>query len=305
MRLQYLISEVSQGIRKNISIFVSVILVTFISFLFVGASILMQMQIAQSKGLWYDKVEVAVWMCPYGDSDSINCTGEEASDSEIDAIVSFIDENLSDEVESTYLESKEEVYQEFIAQYPEGIIEGETLSADDMQVVLRLKLVNPENYQIVADALTGKAGVEQVVDQREIFEPTFKLLNGLTMFAISLAVVMLFTAILLIGATIRFSAQARKESIFTMRLLGASNFLIKFPFVFEGVLATLIGSILSMVSLWLLVQFLVFDYLSQQISWMNFIGYDSLWITSGILFLLGILLSTLCGVISIRRYTKV
>ncbi len=52
MRLGLILSEVGQGFRRNLSMVVSVILVTFISLTFFGAAILLQSQISQTKGYW-------------------------------------------------------------------------------------------------------------------------------------------------------------------------------------------------------------------------------------------------------------
>ena len=63
MRFGLIMSEVAGGLRRNLSMVVSVVLVTFISLTFVGAAMLLQMQIGQMKGYWYDRAEVAVYLC--------------------------------------------------------------------------------------------------------------------------------------------------------------------------------------------------------------------------------------------------
>ena len=63
MRLGLVLAEVGQGFRRNLSMVVSVVLVTFISLTFFGAAILLQMQIGQMKGYWYDRAQVAVYLC--------------------------------------------------------------------------------------------------------------------------------------------------------------------------------------------------------------------------------------------------
>ncbi|MEG2778330.1 MAG: ABC transporter permease, partial [Aurantimicrobium sp.] len=63
MRFSLIWSEVANGLRRNFSMVVSVILVTFISLTFVGTAILLQMQIGQMKNYWYDKAQVAVYLC--------------------------------------------------------------------------------------------------------------------------------------------------------------------------------------------------------------------------------------------------
>ena len=73
MRFRFILSETWTSLRRNVPMLLSVMLVTFISFLFIGASLLTQAQITKAKGDWYDKVEVVVWLCPDGNSQSANC----------------------------------------------------------------------------------------------------------------------------------------------------------------------------------------------------------------------------------------
>ena len=68
MRFRFILSETWNSLKRNVSMIISVMLVTFISFLFIGVSGLMQAQITAAKGEWYDKVEVVVWLCPDGAS---------------------------------------------------------------------------------------------------------------------------------------------------------------------------------------------------------------------------------------------
>ena len=68
MRMRFILSETWTSLRRNVSMIISVMLVTFISFVFIGASVLIQAQITKAKGDWYNKVEVVVWLCPDGTS---------------------------------------------------------------------------------------------------------------------------------------------------------------------------------------------------------------------------------------------
>ncbi len=58
MRARFILSETWANLTRNLSMLLSLTLVTFISFLFIGASVLTQAQITKAKGDWYDKVEV-------------------------------------------------------------------------------------------------------------------------------------------------------------------------------------------------------------------------------------------------------
>ena len=62
MRFGLIWSEVGNGLRRNLSMVISVILVTFISLTFVGTAVLLQVQIGQMKNYWYDRAQVAVYV---------------------------------------------------------------------------------------------------------------------------------------------------------------------------------------------------------------------------------------------------
>ncbi|MDR2748844.1 MAG: permease-like cell division protein FtsX [Bifidobacteriaceae bacterium] len=306
MRFRFALSQAGIGLKRNLSIVISVIIVTFISLSFVGASILLQMQIVQAKGEWYDKVEVSVYMCPNGQSSSLNCSSEiEASGEEINDVQNIIHSQLSDDVESVYVENKEEVFQEFEKVNPGGVVEGQTLTPDDMQVILRLKLKNPENYQVVSDVLTGRPGVAEVRDQRQLFEPLFKTLNSASALSAGLAVIMLLAAVLLITTTIRLSAQSRRRETEIMRLVGASNSFIMLPFLLEGIISALIGSLLSVSMLLLVVKFFINDWLGSSIHWIRFVNMADVALISPILVGAAVILSALASFATLKRYMKI
>jgi len=307
MRLRFVLSETWIGLKRNLSMILSVTLVTFISFVFIGASALMQAQIQRAQGEWYDKVEIVVWLCPDGASQATSCaTGQSPSQAEIVDIEEMIDTQLSDSVESYTFVSKQDFYEKtFLKQYPGGVFQGRTLTANDMQDTLRLKLKDPTKYQAVAEVLSGRKGVEEVVDQRQIFEPVFLILNRATAVTVSLAAVMVLVAILLTGTTIRMSAASRRNETEIMRLVGASNWTIRLPFILEGAVAALIGSLLAVGTLAIVVNTFVTNWLAASISWISFVTMDTVWLLSPALIVGAVLLSVIASVISLRRYLKV
>ena len=90
--------------------------------LFIGASVLTQAQITKAKGDWYSKVEVVVWMCPDGTSQSVNCTaGTAATQTQINDLQKTIRNELADDVSQITFVSKEDFYNDtFLKQYPNG-----------------------------------------------------------------------------------------------------------------------------------------------------------------------------------------
>lgn len=306
MRFRFILSETWTGLRRNVPMLLSVMLVTFISFLFIGASLLTQAQITRAKGDWYDKVEVVVWLCPDGTSQSANCsTGKAATTAQINDLQKVIQSELGDDVSEVTFMSKQEFYDNsFTKQYPNGQYQGRTLTAADMQDSLWLKLKNPEKYKVVSEVLSGREGVEEVVDQRQIFEPVFAVLNRATAATAALAAVMVLVAIMLTGTTIRMSAASRSEETEIMRLVGASNWTIRLPFVLEGVVAALLGSLLSCGALMLLVKVFVTDWLAKSITWLPFVTQSTVWAISPVLVAGAVLLSVIASTVALRRYLK-
>lgn len=307
MRMRFILSETWTSLRRNVSMIISVMLVTFISFVFIGASVLLQSQITRAKGDWYDKVEVVVWLCPDGTSQAATCAaGKAPTQQEIVDLEGVINDELSGDVSKITYVSREDFFKDtFLKQYPNGVYEGRTLTAADMQDSLRLKLKDPTKYQVVSEVLSGRTGVEEVVDQRQIFDPVFAVLNRATLVTVVLAGVMIVVAIMLTATTIRMSAASRRNETEIMRLVGASNWTIRLPFILEGVIASFLGSALAVGALSLIVKVFVTDWLAVSVQWMPFITQTTVWLTAPGLIVGAMLLSAVASAISLRRYLKV
>ncbi|WP_052436944.1 permease-like cell division protein FtsX [Georgenia sp. SUBG003] len=283
---------------------VSVILVTFVSLTFVGAAALLQIQVGNLKNDWYDKVEVSAFMCPAG-SATPACAGGEATQEQIDAVGDLLAaESMAPYVDEVYLESKEDAFEAFQEQMADTVW-AQSLTVEQMQVSYRVKLVDPEQYQIVADELEGRPGVEVVVDQREQLEPLFLILNRTTLLSVGLGGVMIVTAVLLITTTIRLSAMSRRRETGIMRLVGASNLFIQLPFLLEGATAALIGAALAVGGLLLGVRYLVEDWLASSTPWVQFVDTADVLTVAPFLVLAAILLAGISSVVTLGRYTKV
>ncbi|HQY33529.1 permease-like cell division protein FtsX [Actinotalea sp.] len=304
MRLQFILSEIGVGLRRNLSMTISVILVTFVSLTFVGAAGLLQLQINEMKDDWYDKVEVSIFLCP-ADSEVPTCAGGEATAEQIDALRTELEgEELSPYVKEIFFESKEDAFASFTEQFADEFW-AQGVTADDLQASFRVALVDPEQYQVLSDLFTGRQGVEEVRDQREVIEPLILVLNRASLVAAALAAVMLLAAVLLITTTIRLSAMSRRRETGIMRLVGASNLFIQLPFMLEGAIAATIGAALSVAGLWFGVKYLVEDWLAQSVRFVQYIGTDAVWTIAPALLVIAIGLATVSSVVTLSRYTKV
>ncbi|ANC30832.1 permease-like cell division protein FtsX [Isoptericola dokdonensis] len=303
MRLQFVLGEVLLGLRRNATMVVSVVLVTFVSLTFVGAAALLQLQVTKLKGDWYDLVEVSVFLCPQG-STSPACAGGEATEEQVAALERTIETDLGDIVATTWFESKAEAFEAFSERYPDGY-EGTQLTEDDMQASFRLQLSDPEQYQVVDEVLSGRDGVEVVEDQRAAFEPLFLVLNRASLVAVGLAAVMLLAATLLIVTTIRLSAVSRQRETGIMRLVGASTLFVQLPFMLEGAIAALVGAVLAVAGLWAAVQYLVVDWLAESVDWVSSVTTTDVLTIAPLLLGVAVALAAVSSALTLHRYTRV
>lgn len=304
MRLGLVLREVGQGLRRNFSMVVSVVLVTFISLTFVGAAILMQMQISQMKGYWYDRAQVAVYLCT-DVSSSKNCGGQEATAEQIAAVKAKLQgQTLSPYIKNLRFEDHKQAFANFQKQFEDSAV-AKLVTPDILNQAFWINLDNPDQAAVIRDGLATDPGVEEVVDQRAYLEPIFTALNAASYTAVGIAALMLVAAVLLIATTIRLSAFSRRRELGIMRLVGASNRFIETPFVIEGVIAALVGSLLAGGAVAVLVRFFVQGYLQRSQPTIAFVGMDQAVIVMPILVVVGVLLAAISASFAIRRYLKV
>ena len=304
MKLRFILSEVGKGLARNRAMSVAVIIVTYVSLLFVGVAGLSQMQVMQMKSQWYDKIEVSIYMCATDDA-TPSCNATEATEAQIRAVRDKLNSTeMSQYVKNVFEESKEEAYENYLKLYGDSTI-SEWTTVDMMPVSFRVKLVDPEQYSIIKEEFSGAAGVSQVKDQREIIEPLFNVIDAARLMALGLGGVMIIAAILLISTTIRLSAMSRETETQIMRYVGASNLFIQAPFMIEGALAAIAGAILAVGTLFAGVHFLVQGWLAPSFSWTSFIGATHVWIMTPILILAAVALALIASAVSLAKYTKV
>jgi len=284
---------------------VAVVLVTFVSLAFVGAAALLQMQIGLLQRDLSDQVEVTVFLCPEVGSVEANCAIGMATDEQIDALRQVIETELAEQVTEIVFITKEERFVTFLENNPDGLWNGIPLAADDMQASFHLSLVDAAALEVVGDVLTGREGVEEVMDMRDVINPLVTALNRFSILAVGLAALMLLTAALLITTTIRLSAVSRRKETSIMRLVGAPTTFVQLPFLLEGAIAALIGSAFAIGGLWLGVRYLITDWLEQSVGWVSLVSTDDVWRIAPLLVGIALVLAIVSSVATLNKYTKV
>ncbi|MDR1151546.1 MAG: permease-like cell division protein FtsX [Bifidobacteriaceae bacterium] len=306
MRFWFVLTEIAAGFRRNMTMISAVILVTFVSLASVGSALLLQMQIDKLRGEWYGKVEVSIWLCPVQRLGGEVCVDGPVTQDQQDAIEARLrSEELSPYVADFTVETPDQVYADLQDSFSEADWTG-GVTVDALPPVIHVKLVNPEDYQVVEEAVNGQPGVYVVRDQSELLSPLFDILAKAQIAALAVAGVLMVAAILLITTTIRLSAMSRQKETGIMRLVGASNLFIQLPFMLEGAVAALLGSVLSVAALWIVGKFWLVGWMSESFgTLLSRVNVADVFVVAPWLMLLAVVLAALSSVLTLRRFTKV
>ena len=304
MRASFIVNEIGIGLRRNLIMTIAMIITTAVSLGFLGSAVLFNQQVSVMKDFWYDKVEVAVYLCgPDGLGGTAgSCAAGEVSQDQRNAIRADLD--AMPEVERVYYESKRAAFKHFTEQFKNTAI-IDNVTADQMPESFRVKLVNPEQFPIVASAFDGRPGVDEVQDQKALLEKFFKVLTWIQWFATGLALLMILVSIILIVNTIRVAAFSRRRETGIMKLVGASNFSIQLPFLLEGAISGFLGAALATGAFVLIKSVLVDKILAPNFPITRFITWGDVWLSSGAVFLIGVALAAIASSLALIKYLRV
>lgn len=301
--MRLILSEALQGLRRNASMVISVVLVTLVSLTFVGAAAVIQLQIGTMRSFWVDRAQVAVYMCS-SVSTGASCVDGKADEDQLDAVREKLESpSFAPLVKDVRFESGQQAYDNVVTQFGEEY--AALLSPDTMNETFWVNLNDQTQSEVIVEAFTSQKGVEQVKNQMDYLEPLFQSLTVATYVAVGVAALMLIAAVLLIATTIRLSAYARRREISIMRLVGASNRYIQTPFVLEGVFAALIGALLAGGAVLAGVHFGVGGYLKDRVTFITtWVTLSDIWWVPLALVVVGIVLAAFSAGFAIRRWLR-
>ncbi|MFE5033071.1 permease-like cell division protein FtsX [Streptomyces sp. NPDC056683] len=305
MRASFVLSEIGVGLRRNLTMTFAVVVSVALSLALFGGSLLMSDQVNTMKGYWYDKVNVSIFLCNKSDAESDpNCAKGAVTEDQKKQIQA--DLGKMSVVEKVTYESQDQAYKHYKEQFGDSPL-ADSLTPDQMQESYRIKLKDPEKYQVVATAFDGRDGVQSVQDQKGILDNLFGLLNGMNWAARMVMALMLVVALMLIVNTVRVSAFSRRRETGIMRLVGASGFYIQAPFIAEAAVAGLIGGTVACGFL-VIARYFIIDHgldLSHKLNLINFIGWDAVLTKLPLILATSLLMPALAAFFALRKYLKV
>jgi cell division transport system permease protein len=281
---------------------IALIVVVAISLSLLGTGLLFIKQVDSTRTYWQSKVEVSIYLCTAGSANT-NCHGA-YTPSEQQTIQTDL-QGLP-QVQQVIFQTSDQAYSQFTQFFANDKAYVSTVKPSDIPASFEVKLKDPSeaNYNAVAESVQGSAGVDLVVNEMTILDKFYKLLDGLRNAVVIVALILIVAAILLVSNTIRLSAFNRRRETGIMRLVGASNLYIQMPFLLEGVIAGLLGWVVS-AALLVGVKSLLLNNLQQYFSYNVGLTTGDLVEVIVLAMCVGVLLCGITSFVTLRRYLRV
>jgi len=304
MRAQFVFQEVWTGLRRNLTMTVALVVVVAISLSLLGTGLLFVKQVDNTRTYWQGRVQLSIYLCT-ATSVSPQC---KANGPATAAQRASIDHDLlalkSQGVEAVYYESQAQAFQRFKQDFAQDRSFSSLVTQNEIPDSFQVKLRNAQaDYPVVAGAVEGRQGVDNIVNVESILSNFYKLLDGARNAVIIVAIILVIAAILLVANTIRLSAFNRRRETSIMRLVGASNFYVQLPFLLEGIIAGMFGWLIA-AGLLIAVKTLGLDTLQQYFPYNVQLSLADLIEVIVLAMVMGVVLCGVTSFLTLRRYLR-
>jgi cell division transport system permease protein len=272
---------------------VAAVLTVAVSLSLVGAALLLKQGASNAEVVWQHDTQVIVYLRPA------------ASTSEIGAVKAELAQLPYVRQPCVYAD-KQQNYDLAKKIEPPGVVSS--LSVASMVTSYSCVPSLPDDATLIVSHFTGQPGVYNVLAPLKTIHTQQRAISIVQVVLLVMALVLLISASVLILNTIRMAIFARRREVSVMKLVGATNWFIRIPFMSEGLLQGLAGSAVAAFGVYLL--HLVFDHFGNPndpqalFSLMRMSGWQVFW-TDTIVVLLGILIGSVGSAVAIRRFLDV
>ena len=237
IKLDYVTKETVTNLKRNISMASAALLTVAVSLTLVGGALLVKRGVERATIQWRGNVELSIFM------------KAEASEQELEAV----DRQLKamPEVNRFRYVDKAAAYEEFRQIFANEPDLRDSLSVDQVPPSYRVVPKEAEQTRLIGERFDNTAGVLRVSYAREEVDALVSVTNFLQIMLWAVALVLLLAASLLILNTIRMAIFARRREVAIMKLVGATNWFIRVPFMLEGMVQGVAGAAMAFGVVWL------------------------------------------------------
>lgn len=290
--VNYLISDAFKSLKRNRTISIASIITVVITFLVLGIFLL----VAQNTGLLIgdlkDKIQIEVFL-------EKDIKPMQQTDIKVKL------ESQSG-VQSVKYNSATDAYKKVYKENPD-FLKGYTLSTNPFSASYIVKVSNANKIKKISKAVKDMPGVDTVKNQQDIVSTIQSVVRGVNLVGMGLFVILIAVSIFLIMNTTKLTVYSRRREVGIMKFVGATDWFIRWPFIIEGMVIGVVGSILSIIAIYFL-----YNYASNEISSMflmmstNLISSTYVLSTMLIEFILGgALIGGIASYLALRKFLKV
>jgi len=291
--LEYVVRETGANLWRNRLMTIAAVLTVAVSLSLVGAALLLRQGSANATGTLERGTKVTVWMNP------------EATQQQITAVKTQLAQ-LNYVVQPCQYWNKARNFSEARHLLPSDVIAATTV--DQMPTSYWCTPVALSDAAQVVRTFSGTPGVKAVTEPQQAIHNEETAINVIKWVFVIVAIVLIVSAAVLILNTIRMAIFARRREVSVMKLVGATNWFIRVPFMTEGLLQGLLGSLLAAGVVWILYALIntwgggktssnVFTTIQTTTSQMI--------VTNVVVIIVGALIGTIGSAIAIRRFLDV
>lgn len=294
MRLKtivYYFREAVQSIIRNSWISVASIGVVAVSLLILGSSLLLVMNANNIAANLESSVEISVLLKDNSTPDEVQDLENKLADRpEVTQVVFVSKQQALDEMRENFGEKKD-------------ILDG-LEEKNPLPDALRIKTATAEQVAPLAAELESYAQVEEVRYGQGVVEKMLALSKWVRTAGLITMVLLGIAAVFLIATTIRLSVYSRRKEIGIMKFLGATNWFVQFPFVLEGMMLGLAGSLMAVIVVYFGYISLI-DSIQLSLPFMQLVTERALIKPlMELLLLMGLAIGAVGSMISMRRFLK-
>ena len=298
----YFIKEALRGFARNLSTTLGSIITIFLSLFVIGVFLVGAAVIENVVSSVESEVTITAYL------------SDDVSDSQVSSLTSEI--KGIDGVSGVSYASKDQALENFRAMSSNPEIVDQLDGANPLPASLTIELSDPQMVESVAGQIVENSTFKKACDEpsnpadslkygQKTVERLFQLTSYVRYIGLALIVLLIFIAMVFINNTIRLAILARRKEIAIMRLVGASNGFIRGPFLMEGAMHAIIGSLLAIGSIEL-IRRVALPKVQSALTFlpMDVAGQTYAFIYVGLL-VAGLVIGLIGSAFAMRRYLKV
>jgi len=246
--IDYVTRETASNLWRNRLMTIAAVLTVAVSLSLVGAALLLRQGVAHATTKWQHGVNVLVFLSPVNPPlPALDSTVKASSPTQQQGL----QQDLAIQQELTalpYVRTCTYKSQDFDFNEAHHLLppdESQALSVDSMPASLRCVLQDPRQAQAVYDQFNGRPGVQAVSYPSQAVKNMEQVTHILQWVFLTVAVILLLSASVLILNTIRLAIFARRREVAVMKVVGATNWFIRVPFMCEGLVQGVLGALVA------------------------------------------------------------